>query len=193
MTRLYKKASPTALFIVGLFCLPAFLLQEKLNDQILDGLLFLGLALYSGKRIRILPALILVVSVTGAALLVPYGRVLYNLFSFPITAGAFEMGFSRAVVLLGLFYLSKVTVTSELVLPGKFGRSLSLIFGYLEKFTRHFRLLSVRDLPGSLDKLLLTVNQEQATHHQTSPQEKHHLPLIIPLLACLFCWVLLLV
>ncbi len=192
MKRLLKKASPTALFVLGALCVPAFLFQQELKYQLFDGLLFLALAWYSGKRIRLLPALLLLLSVTGAALLVPYGKVLYDLFGFPITLGALKMGFSRSVVLLGLFYLSKVTVTSELILPGKFGHGLSLTFAYLEKFTHHIKLLSVRDLAGSLDILLQTVAEEQTSQQTATQKEKRALPCIIPLMACLFCWSLLL-
>ena len=124
MKNRFRDVSPNALFILGILTLPAFLFQEDLLYRCLDTLFFLALVIYSGKRVRVVPALLLVASVTFAALLVPYGRVMITLSGWPITEGALRMGFSRGILLLGLLYLSRVSVVRGLALPGKTGQGI---------------------------------------------------------------------
>ncbi|WP_163336281.1 hypothetical protein [Desulfopila sp. IMCC35008] len=193
MNKLLAKASPEALFILGLFTLPAFLFQEKLPYRLMDGLFFLILALYSGKRILPLPAMVLLASVTAAALLVPSGKVLISVFGFPITLGALKMGFSRGILLLGLFYLSKFTVVQGLVLPGKTGNGLAKVFFYFERFSEHYSQVSIRDLPGSLDTLLLKVSETSSDDENMAQAKREgRIPLILPLLISITCWIFLL-
>ncbi len=192
MKEILREGAPNALFIVGLATLPAFIFQEKLLYRCLSAILFLLLALYAGKKIRPVPALLLLASVTVAALVVPYGKVLVSILGWPITAGALEMGFSRGVLLLGLLYLSRVSVVSGLALPGTIGQGISKVFFYLDRFSEHCATISVRDLPGSLDNLLHMVSASNTDGGYTSRQEvTRHLPIILPLLVSLVCWLFL--
>lgn len=192
MKRLFAAAPPGAVFLLGLLTIPAFLFQEKLLFRVVDGILFLALLVYSGKRIRPLPALILLASVTAAALLVPYGKVLTDIFGFPITKGALKMGLSRGILLLGLFYLSKFSVRRGLVFPGRIGAGIGKIFYYFEQFSENRQKISLKDLPGSLDSLLMSVSvPADASRGPSSRDEERRLPLIIPLAISTLCWVLL--
>lgn len=192
MKKLLSEGAPNTLFILGLITLPAFLFQEKLVYRCLITILFLLLALYSGKKIRPVPALLLLASVTVAALVVPYGKVLMSILGWPITAGALKMGFSRGVLLLGLLYLSRVSVVHGLALPGRVGQGISRVFFYLDRFSENCSILSVRDLPGTLDKLLLAVSESHTDRDYTFNQKGiRNLPFILPLLVSLVCWLLL--
>lgn len=192
MRTVFTKASPNTLFVLGLVTLPAFLFQEKLLFRLLDGLMFLVLALWSGKRIRPVPALLLLASVTLAALFVPHGKIIASPFGIPVTEGALKMGFSRGILLLGLFYLSKFTVVKGLELPGKTGNGLAKVFFYFERFSENYSQISIRNLPDSLDKLLLKISETSAGDN-TSELDKDGkgVPLLIPVLVSLSCWVLL--
>ncbi|WP_136808598.1 hypothetical protein [Desulfosediminicola flagellatus] len=192
MKKLFREGTPNTLFILGVATLPAFLFQEKLLYRCLATIFFLLLALYSGKKIRPLPALLLLASITAAALLVPYGKVLVTILGWPITVGALKMGFSRGVLLLGLLYLSKVSVVHGLALPGAIGQGISKVFFYLDRFSENCSMISVRDLPGTLDKLLHAVSESDADSDYTSKQkENRNLPLILLLLVSLVCWLFL--
>lgn len=193
MKKLLHEASPQALFVLGLLTLPAFLFQEKLLYRTLDAAFFLILALCAGKRIRPLPALALLVSVTVFALLVPHGKVLVNLFGLPITDGALKMGLSRGILLLGLFYLSKFTVVRGLVLPGKAGQGIARVLFYFERFSENYTRISIRDLPGSLDDLLIRVSEARNDDEQPAKLTRdRRMMLIFPLLVSMTCWLLLL-
>ena len=138
-----------------------------------------------------MPALLLVGSITLAALLVPYGKVLFDIWGWPITEGALRMGLSRGILLLGLLYLSRISVVQGLSLPGKAGQGVSRVFFYLDRFSEHCSEVSVRDLPASLDKLLHAVSKSDSEHGKTtSPKHTPHLPLFLPLAVSLLCWLL---
>ncbi len=192
MKKILHEGAPNALFIVGLATLPAFLFQEKLLYRFLVTIFFLLLALYSGKKIRPVPALLLLASVTAAALVVPYGKVLVSIMGWPITAGALKMGFSRGVLLLGLLYLSRVSVVPGLALPGTIGQGISRVFFYLDRFSENCGKLSVRDLPGSLNNLLHAVSASDTDRNYSSRKNgARNLPLILPILVSMVCWLLL--
>jgi hypothetical protein len=193
MKKLFQSANPQAMFILGLLTLPAFLFQEKLLFRLPEAALFLLLALYTGNRIRPLPALLLLASVTAAALLAPYGRVLTQFFGLPITEGALKLGVSRAILLLGLLYLSKLSVVRGMAFPGRIGYGVGKVFYYFERFSACRQRISIKNLPGSLDSLLLSVSAPECDG-AASPTAlvERRLPLIIPLAASLSCWVLLL-
>lgn len=193
MKKLFLEGTPNALFVLGLVTLPAFLFQEKLFYRCLDTLFFLALAVYAGNKIRPIPALILLTSVTIAALVVPYGKVMVDLWGWPITEGALRMGFSRGVLLLGLLYLSRVSVVHGLLLPGKVGQGISRVFYYLDRFSEHCAKVSVRDLPGSLDKLLYAVSESSMEQREgVQRRGSHRVPFIFPLTVSLMCWLFLL-
>ncbi len=192
MKKLFREGTPNTLFILGLATLPAFLFQEKLLYRCLATIFFLLLALCSGKKIRPLPALLLLASITFAALVVPYGKVLVTILGWPITAGALKMGFSRGVLLLGLLYLSKVSVVHGLALPGAIGQGISKVFFYLDRFSENCSMISVRDLPGTLDKLLHAVSESHTDREYTSKHKGFRkLPIILPLLVSFVCWLFL--
>ena len=194
MKKAFGAASPETLFILGLLTLPAFLFQEKLFYQALDAILFLLLASCSGKKIRPLPGLLLLVSVTAAALFVPYGKVLFHIVGLPVTEGALNIGVSRGILLLGLLYLSKCTVVQGLAFPGKKGNGIAKVFYYFERFSENSAKISLKDLPGSLDNLLLAVSVSKSTYSST-PQVKggkQRLPLLFPLTVSVACWFFLL-
>ena len=193
MRGLFRAASPRALFILGLLTLPAFVFQEKFSFRILETVLFLIMAVLSGKRIRLIPAALLLGSVTAAALLVPYGEVLTHVLGFPITRGALEMGLSRGCLLLGLLYLSKFSVVRGVVFPGRLGRGVGKVFYYFERFSESREKISLKDLPGSLDNLLISVSASEGASPSESPESgPRRLPLLIPAASLALCWALLL-
>ncbi len=194
MRKLLKDMPPVPLFFIGLITLPAFLFQDRTLLRITEAGLFLVLCVLSGKRVRILPGFVLILSVTAASLLVPYGAVLVRVFGFPVTAGALEFGLSRGFLLLGLFYLSKFSVSSGLRFPGSFGKGIGKVFYYFERFSESRERILIRDLPGSLDAVLISVSKSPG-YSRTMEPEKRSAPYIpvVPLAASVFCWALLFV
>jgi len=194
MRHLLKDIPSVPLFFIGLITVPAFLFQDRTLLRMTEAGLFPVLCVLAGRRVRILPGFILLLSVTVASLLVPYGAVLIRVCGFPVTAGALEFGLSRGFLLLGLFYLSKFSVSPGLRFPGSFGKGIGKVFYYFEKFSESRERILIRDLPGSLDAVLISVSRTPGVSHTAKP-EKRRAPyvLVFPLAASVFCWVLLFV
>lgn len=89
---------------------------------------FVLVLITSKGRVRVLPSLVVIVSVTFMAMLSPYGKVLHELGHFKITAGALENGLKRSGMLVGMVFASRCIVGRNATLPGKAGSFISRIF-----------------------------------------------------------------
>jgi hypothetical protein len=121
------------LFISGLLVLPTFLFQTDLVIRSIQVLFFLSLYLISGKKIKVLPLVSVSFGIFLFNFLSPQGKILFRIFNFPITKGAFIRGADRTVTVVGLIYVSRLTIRSDLRLPGRIGTLISAMFLYFEK------------------------------------------------------------
>ena len=131
------RVTPLVRLITGLLMIPPFILQPQITFKVAHILLFGLASLYLGKRVRILPGIMIAAAVTGAQLLTPLGEVLTYIGSFPITAGALRQGLLRGLNLVGLVYLSRYAVSPGLPIPGKLGALLYRVFYYFEELTAY--------------------------------------------------------
>lgn len=190
--------------ISGLLMVPPFLMQSYVPLKIIHIALFGLSSVYFGKRVRLLPGLLIVAAVTGAQLLTPLGEVLTYIGSFPITAGALEQGFSRGLNLVGLVYLSRYAVSPGLPIPGPAGALLYRVFFYFEELTAYrvvrdrsagFRKNLKRALIG-IDEFLLQLAAGGASGETstgpagTDVRAPYGLrgPLVVPLAAAALQW-----
>jgi len=154
--------APAVRFIAGLLIVPAFLLQDNLYVQGAEALLFVLLSVLSGKRFRLLPNLLIGSGILLMNLLTPQGKVLVSIGSFVVTRGALDRGIAKTLVLIGLIYLSRFSVTRGLSLPGKMGGLLSRVFYYFEEITGSRGSFSRKNIISRLDELLITVQERGA-------------------------------
>jgi hypothetical protein len=157
------QASPTHLFLVGLLVLPAFLFQSSLPLKWVQILLFMGLSAAAGKRVRLLPNLIMITGIVAANLLTPVGRVLWSAAGIRITLGALENGLDRAALLIGMIYISRFSIRKGFCLPGRFGELLSLVFFYLERILEGERL-SRGNLIEKIDQRIISVHESASEY-----------------------------
>jgi len=156
---------------IGLLMLPAILLQNNLVGVALQASYIIILALAYGRRFKLLPNLIILLSVSAAHLLQPNGLRLFSIGTFPITAGALALGARKALVLIGLLYLSQYMVTGRPNFPGKLGKTISLQFYYFERITTEWKNIQKKPFIGALDTLLFTLERIDTTgDHSTLPQ-----------------------
>ncbi len=132
-----EPVSPLLRLVSGLVMIPPFLLQTSIPFKIVHIVLFGLLSVYLGKRVRIMPGMLIVAAVTAAQLLIPLGEVLLYIGSFPITAAALEQGLERGLNLVGLVYLSRYAVSPRLPIPGRVGALLYRVFFYFEELTAY--------------------------------------------------------
>ena len=89
----------------------------------------------------------------------PGGRILFQLFGFPFTAGALDVGLSKALGLTSLLLLSKIGIRPDLELPGRWGRVLNLTLAYVRYLLDADVRLLARDPVRRLDDLLREVER----------------------------------
>ncbi len=131
---------PKFKFICGLIIIPAFVFQPNLILLALEAVLFVILARISGKKIRLLPNLIMLAGVTAANLLTPFGQVLAEIGPLQVTEGAMTSGLQKSFMLIGLIYISRYSIRQGLTFPGRLGNLVSLVFYYFERITEGERL-----------------------------------------------------
>ena len=135
--------SAKALCLTGLLIMPAFIFIPILLFKILLFLFFWFLAWLSGRKNNPLFTLLIILTIVAFNLIFPYGQILYSIGAFRITAGALDMGIRRAVTLGALLMLSRLTIRSDLKIPGLFGeliaeslRLFSVIMNQKHRITR---------------------------------------------------------
>lgn len=154
--------------ITGLVVLPAFLLQPSLTGTLLLAAAALAAAAAVGRRIRILPNVLVLISVVLANLLQANGMVLFTLGNFSVTGGALKIGLEKAFTLIGLIYLSQYMVSRRPKLPGVFGRVISLQLYYFERITETWRAQKEGGLIPRLDALLYRLDDTPAVSAEGS-------------------------
>lgn len=125
----------TVRFCAALIIMIAFLFITDVRIKAALTVAFYLAARIRRRKVRILPSLIIIVTVTAAALLSPAGRVLVRLGSFPVTLGALETGLSRALTLVGMVFLSQYGTSGSVKLPGKAGVLLETVFNWFGVLT----------------------------------------------------------
>jgi hypothetical protein len=150
---------------MGLITLPALLLQPSLVGILLQALYCIVLALSSGRKFKIFPNMMLLVSVSAAHLLQPNGLQLFSIGSFVVTLGALLLGARKALVLISLLYISHYMVASRPQFPGKLGQLISMQFYYLNEITSTWSSIHPkRPFIEAIDHLLEQVEKQEYTH-----------------------------
>ena len=111
------------------------------------------------RRIRWGRTALFFAAVVAFNLATPGGRVLAAPAGIPLTAGALEVGLTKALGLTGLLLLSKAGIRRDLRLPGRAGRLLDLTLAYVRAFLAADVKLLARDPVGRLDNLLCDVQR----------------------------------
>lgn len=112
---LEKNPLPLAISLVALFC------AQKA----------------SGRKIMLVPSLVLFLSMLVLSLFEPNGKVLFSLGSLTVTEGALKDASIRAMRLVALVSASQSMVALMPHVPGKFFSMLSLTLGYFASFRIH--------------------------------------------------------
>lgn len=135
--------------------------QIPLETDILnldDGSLFTEPAAKKGKKNKFLPSLIVFISIVFFSLLQPYGKVLFSIFYFDITAGALIHGLQKAVILTSMVFVSRLFVKSSFKFPGKAGFFVQRVFVFLGLLTKkHIKKGNISSIIKAIDVRLLSV------------------------------------
>lgn len=163
MTAESIRLDPSHVFVAGLCVAPAFLFQGDVLLRWLQVAQFILLSAAAGKRIRVLPNVVMITGIVAAQLLTPIGEVLVTLGGFRVTRGALMSGLEKSALLIGMIYLSRFMIRKGFVLPGRLGSLLSLVFFYFEK-TLEGERLGRGNLIEKIDERIAAVHASAAEY-----------------------------
>ena len=142
--------------ILGLLFIPAYLFQQSILIRFIQFIILITVYILQGGKFRIVPNLVLVSGITLAYIIRPAGKVLFMLLEFPVTEGALISGLTRALMLIGLIYISRLSVSSKLNFRGTLGNLIGRVFYYFEAITESKGTFHFKDFykPGAKGKLI---------------------------------------
>ncbi|NCD06067.1 MAG: hypothetical protein EOL97_08100 [Spirochaetia bacterium] len=144
-----------ALIIIGI------ILSQSLVLRFLMTIFIIFLAISSGRKFRLLPNIILLLSVSFANTLTPNGLVLFSIGSYPITLNSLIIGANKALLLISFIYASHYMMSSRPQIPGKLGALISLQFYYFDRLTTKWHQIEKKTpLIGAIDQLLTGIEKE---------------------------------
>lgn len=111
------------------------------------------------SKIRVIPILITSISIVFFNLLVPVGKVLFVFLSFPITQTSLFTGIQKALLLEGLFFLSRWVLYYPFSLPGRIGSLISDSLTIFSKLTKEkSRLKKDKGIIFTIDSLMFELD-----------------------------------
>lgn len=149
--------NPTYLVAAGMAVSIAFLFQRQIGIRALMCLAFFILSSVSGRGFSPFATILTMAGITVANLLVPAGRVIATLGSFPITTGALADGFSKALVFEGLIFISRISILPTLRLPGRLGSIVAKAFRYYHRILERKADIRPATLLRDVDALVLRI------------------------------------
>ena len=153
---------PPALFLCGALLFPPFLLQHDIVIRAGLIVLFMALNALAGRRVRVVSSVVVAAGVVLFNLVIPTGRVLATPLGLPVTESALRSGLMKATAVTGLIYLSQFSIRSTLRLPGGIGGLIGRSLYYVEAIMSERRRIDRRDIIGSLDSILLSIQGSPA-------------------------------
>jgi heptaprenyl diphosphate synthase len=156
----YRFFTSKDLFISGLLCILALFLSPNLYFRAFLFVYFYFFTWIQGKRNSLVITLFITVSIVFFNLLVPYGKVLFRLWTFPVTQGALLTGLEKAITLEALIMLSRASIRSDLQLPGTFGSLIAESFRIFEELIANKKQFDWKKPIESIDTILLKLSEK---------------------------------
>lgn len=149
----YISIATGVVFFILLLCARHIFLR-----WIFVSILFFAACIARKKRVKVLPSLLITVSVTFFCLISPFGRVLFRIGSWALTEGALSEGLKKSSTLVGMVFFSQCILSAHFTLPGKMGHFFSEVFSFFGKLhTQSGFLLQSKHISQNLDTMLCSV------------------------------------
>ena len=187
--------SPENKLILGLVFIPAYLLQQSIYIRSVQLILLIFVYIYNGGKFRLLPNLMLFFGIVLAYILIPAGKVIISFGNFPITSGSINSGLTRALMLIGLIYISRLSVSSKLNFKGDLGNLIGRVFYYFEEITKWKGKFPVRDfyrrgyvarVINFIDDLLISMDGKKYTKEVKKVDVKNYSSILVVFIIILF-------
>jgi heptaprenyl diphosphate synthase len=149
---------PRVLFFAGLFMSALMLFTRDPLLRLLLFFIFWLTAIAAGKSGSIFYTVVFFVVIAAFNMLVPYGRVIYEIGAFRLTEGALLQGIEKAATVEGLVMLSRVTISPRFGLPGRAGALLSEAFLLLPRLLEKKKSIHAKTFIEDVDRALLELS-----------------------------------
>lgn len=157
----YRFFTSKDLFISGLLCILALFLSPNLYFRAFLFVYFYFFTWIQGKRNSLVITLFITVSIVFFNLLIPYGKVLFRVGTFPVTQGALFTGLEKAITLEALIMLSRASIRSDLQLPWIFGSLIAESFRIFEELLANKKQFDWKKPIESIDTILLKLSEKK--------------------------------
>lgn len=159
-----ENLSPGLLFLNGTVFLGLSLTAGNAIDKIIILVCLIVLNLLRKRKLKPLSHLLFILFLILLNIFPPYGKLLFHLFSFPVTEGALLNGLGRGLTLVSLILTAKYCISTNLKLPGTLGKLITRTFYYLELMQHEQQNLKKLGIIDKIDQLILNLwdagNQE---------------------------------
>ena len=162
-----EQISPQHIFAAGIAVLPAFIMQDSISVKWAQVCFYILLSYITGKKILILPNIIMISGIVFANLITPVGQIIFSIAGFHVTTGALHNGFEKSALLIGMIYLSRFSVGRGVYIPGKTGSLLSLVFFYFEKILEGGKFTK-GNIIRKIDERIISVHNSSADYKPVS-------------------------
>jgi hypothetical protein len=173
------KFNPNLLFICGLIILPSVIFNSNILYKGIQTFILIVLFVIFRNRIKVIPIIILSLSILIFHLLIPNGPVLLYMAQFPITKGALILGFQRCLNILSLIFLSRSFIRRGISLPGQIGVIISRLFYYFEQILEIPFSLETKGVIQRIDLILIKLEEDETIKNDAFPKYEITLTQII--------------
>ncbi|MGH4036926.1 MAG: hypothetical protein ACRQFF_03660 [Sphaerochaeta sp.] len=164
----------TLRLISGAFIIVGLILSQSLVLRFCITVFIILLASKSGRKFRLLPNIILLVTISLAHTLSPNGLVLFSIGSYSITLGSLEIGANKALLLISFIYASHYMMSARPQIPGKLGAIISLQFYYFDRLTTKWHQIeNKKPLIGAIDQLLMNIDENEDGQKEMTKQSRY--------------------
>lgn len=144
-------------FNIMYLILISILLFLLINNPIIKltlALLYIVISIINGQKVKILPNVLLFISIVIISFLTPYGKILLQWGPIVITKEAILSGTGKASLLIGMIYISRTLTLENIRLKGSLGGVIEDTFLYFNQLTKGNRI-TIKNFMKEIDGRLL--------------------------------------
>lgn len=161
---------PWQIAAAGLVVAILFILEKNLAVKLGLLVFFIAAAYLAGKPFSLWTTLAVSAGIIAANLLVPSGKVLFQIGPLAITQFALTDGIAKAITFEGLMFLSKASIMRGLRIPGTLGNIVSSSFLYYDRIIEYKGKIHASSLSADVDGMMFAV-WEKETGASASPTD----------------------
>lgn len=156
----YKKKIDVVAAVISFAAVLILIFLKEILVSAFVFIIFTTLVFVKKKKIKILPSIFLILSITFFELLIPNGKIIFEFKSLKITQGALILGLNRSLRLCSFVFISKFLMSINFVMPGMFGKFFKKVMDNYASFSSVSIKFKTGHLVEKIDSVLCKNNDE---------------------------------